>query len=158
MIFFIFYITILYSSLFFQLTKQEINFIKMKMIQLYILTDVVYYLLKDYRPNLLPRIKCDITYLYKEYRRLNIYVPSNSWGRLWNEIQNTGIGVDIESIRYIRNKLDHSVAFHLSNNRFKYFCKIIRPILRRFDHHIRPSELYTDRLDKILGQTFWMRH
>ena len=85
----------------------------MGMIVLNILADVLYDLLKQDKPNLGPRSDCDITYLYKELRKLNKHVPSHWWGETWQNIQVTdkAIGDDIERIRLLRNDLQHSKTF-----------------------------------------------
>ncbi|XP_076071250.1 uncharacterized protein LOC143042693 [Mytilus galloprovincialis] len=145
-------------------TKEEINFTKMGMIALNILADVLYDLLKPDQQYLRARCDCDITYLYSEHRKLNKHIPSNSnnrkyphgpWGGKWIDIQNTdiAIGDDIERIRLTRNELQHSQLFKLDDTRFKELCNILSDLLKRFDHHNKPSSPYTDELNKILAKT-----
>ncbi|CAG2236080.1 unnamed protein product [Mytilus edulis] len=136
-------------------TKEEINFTKMGMIALNILADVLYDLLRPDKPHLRPRCDCDITYLYSEHRNLNKHIPSNSWGGQWQRIQTTdiAIGDDIERIRLTRNELQHSRIFHLDDKRFNELCNIPSDLLKRFDHHNKPTRLYTDHLNEILAKT-----
>ncbi|XP_076083285.1 uncharacterized protein LOC143054241 [Mytilus galloprovincialis] len=151
------------TSSFTGFTKEEINFTKMGMIALNILADVLYDLLKPDKPHLRPRCYCDITYLYSEHRKLNKHVPSNSnnrrcppgpWGGCWQDILHTdiAIGDDIERIRLTRNELQHSQFFKLDEIRFYELCNILSDVLNRFDHHIKPTRLYTDELNKILAK------
>ncbi|VDI45415.1 Hypothetical predicted protein [Mytilus galloprovincialis] len=145
-------------------TKEEINFTKMGMIALNILADALYDLLKQDKPHLRSRFDCDITYLYSEHRKLNKHIPSNSshrrcppgpWGGNWLDIQNTdiAIGDDIERIRLTRNELQHSQLFKLDETRFKELCKIVSDLLKRFDHHNKPTRLYADGMNGILAKT-----
>ncbi|CAG2214724.1 unnamed protein product [Mytilus edulis] len=137
------------------LTKEEINFTKMGMIALNIFADVLYDLLKQDKANVCPRIDCDITYLYGEHRKLNIHIPSNSWGGKWQRIQTTdiAIGDDIERIRLMRNELQHSRIFKLDETRFNELSNMSSDILKRFDRHNTPLRLYTDHLNDILAKT-----
>ncbi|VDH94776.1 Hypothetical predicted protein [Mytilus galloprovincialis] len=135
--------------------KEEINFAKMGMIVLNILADVLYDLLKQDKPNLGPRSDCDITYLYKELRKLNKHVPSHWWGETWQNIQVTdkAIGDDIERIRLLRNDLQHSKTFKLDDIRFNESYIIIVNLVERFDLHNKPTRLYTDQLKEIMAKT-----
>ncbi|XP_071143283.1 uncharacterized protein [Mytilus edulis] len=143
------------------ITKEEMNFTKMGMIVLNILADVLYDLLKQYRPNLPPRSDCDITYLYSEHRKLNKHIPSYSsfrhgpWGGNWQDIKisDTATGDDIERIRLTRNELQHSRTFNLDDKRFNELCNIIDHLLQRFDQRIKPASLYTDKLNETLAKT-----
>ncbi|XP_076084623.1 uncharacterized protein LOC143055372 [Mytilus galloprovincialis] len=135
-------------------TKEVINFTKMGMIILNILSGVLYDLLKPDKPHLLPRSGCDITYLYSEHRKLNKHKPSNGWGGSWQTIQNTdiAIGDDIERIRLLRNEFQHSLSFKLGDLRFNEFVSITNDILRRLNYHSKPTRLYTDELKEILAE------
>ncbi|VDI78337.1 Hypothetical predicted protein [Mytilus galloprovincialis] len=137
-------------------TNQEINFTKMGMIALNILTDVLYDLLKPYKPHLRPRSDCDITYLYSELGKLNKHIPTNGWGGVWNALKVTDIatGDDIERIRLTRNDLQHSGEFELGDTRFNELCNILGDLLKRFDQRNKPTRLYTDHLNAILTKTF----
>ncbi|CAC5406238.1 unnamed protein product [Mytilus coruscus] len=137
------------------LTKEEMNFAKMGMIVLNILADVLYDLLRSDKPHLPPRSDCDITYLYKELRRLNKDIPSNRWGGTWQNILVTdiAIGDDIERIRLIRNDLQHSRTFTLDDKRFNELYIIIVDLVKRFDLHNKPTKLYTEQLKVIMAKT-----
>ncbi|CAG2238650.1 unnamed protein product [Mytilus edulis] len=136
-------------------TKEEINYAKMGMILLNILIDVLYDLLKQDKTFLRPRSDCDITYLYKEHRRIDKHKPSIGWGGTWLDIQSTNItiGDDIERIRNTRNELQHCKTFMLDDKRFNDLYDIIVDLLDRFDHHNKPSRLYTDQLNEIVAKT-----
>ncbi|XP_063419348.1 uncharacterized protein LOC134702295 [Mytilus trossulus] len=136
-------------------TKEEINFTKMGMIALNIFADVLYDLLIQDKANVCTRTDCDITYLYREHRKLNKHIPSNSWGGSWQTIQTTdiAIGDDIERIRLTRNELQHSRIFKLDETRFNELSNKSRDILKRFDRHNTPTRLYTDHLNDILAKT-----
>ncbi|CAG2254894.1 unnamed protein product [Mytilus edulis] len=142
-------------------TKEEINSAKMGMIVLNILADALYDLLKQDIPNLTKsRSSCDITYLYSEHRKVNKHIPSSSshkrypWGGEWKDIYVTdiAIGDDIERIRLTRNELQHSKEFKIDDIRFKELCDILIDLLKRFDQHIKPARLYTDRFTEILAK------
>ncbi|CAG2242501.1 unnamed protein product [Mytilus edulis] len=137
------------------LTKEEMNYAKMGMIVLNILADVLYDLLRPDKPHLPPRSDCDITYLYKELRRLNKNIPSNQWGGTWQTILVTdiAIGDDIERIRLTRNDLQHSRQFTLDDTRFNDLYVIIVDLVKRFDLHNKPARLYTDQLKEIIAKT-----
>ncbi|CAC5425651.1 unnamed protein product [Mytilus coruscus] len=137
------------------LTKEEMNFAKMGMIVLNILADVLYDLLRSDKPHLPPRSECDITYLYKELRRLNKHVPSHWWGETWQDILVTdiAIGDDIERIRLTRNDLQHSRTFTLDDKCFHELYVIIVDLVKRFDLHNKPARLYTDQLKEIMSKT-----
>lgn len=139
---------------------------KMVKIALNILADVLFDLLKletygDPRYLLRSRSQCDITFLYGEHRRMNKHKPSNSskkrfpWGGEWKDIAVTdnALGDDIERIRLTRNELQHMKFFALDNTRYTELCTILQDVLNRFDKHINPSHLYTDRLNEILKNT-----
>ncbi|CAC5401607.1 unnamed protein product [Mytilus coruscus] len=132
-------------------TKEEINYAKMGMILLNILIDVLYDLLKQDKTFLRPRSECDITYLYKEHRRIDKHKPSIGWGGTWLNIQSTNIAVgdDIERIRNTRNELQHCKTFMLDDTRFNDLLEL----LKRFDIHNKPPKLYTDQLNEILAKT-----
>ncbi|XP_063418954.1 uncharacterized protein LOC134701739 [Mytilus trossulus] len=136
-------------------TNEEINFTKMGMVALNILTDVLYDLLKPDKQHLRPRSDCDITYLYSEHRRLNKHIPTNGWGGVWNALKVTdiAIGDDIERIRLTRNDLQHSGEFELGDTRFNELCNILSDLLKRFDQCNKPARLYTDHLNTILTKT-----
>ncbi|XP_076088768.1 uncharacterized protein LOC143059158 isoform X2 [Mytilus galloprovincialis] len=135
--------------------NERINFAKMGIIVLNNLTDVLYDLLKQDKPNIRPRKDCDVTYLYREHRIYNMHIPSNGWGGTWQRIMSTDIAVgdDIERIRLTRNELQHSRIFMLNDTRFAELCNIINDLLERFDHHNKPTRLYTDQLNQILAKT-----
>ncbi|XP_071150603.1 uncharacterized protein [Mytilus edulis] len=135
--------------------NERINFAKMGMIVLNNLTDVLYDLLKQDKPNIRPRKDCDITYLYSEHRKNNKHTPSNGWGGQWQRIKSTDIAVgdDIERIRLTRNELQHSRLPMLDNKRFAELSNIIRELLKRFDIHNIPTRLHTDQLNQILAKT-----
>ncbi|CAC5420463.1 unnamed protein product [Mytilus coruscus] len=135
-------------------------------VALNILADVLFDLLRleTYRDPtylLCSRSQCDITFLYGEHRRMNKHIPSNSskrhcpWGGHWPDIAVTdnALGDDIERIRLTRNELQHMKIFPLENTRYTELCTILQDVLNRFDKHINPSHLYTDRLNKILENT-----
>ncbi|XP_063419405.1 uncharacterized protein LOC134702430 [Mytilus trossulus] len=138
-----------------EFTKEEINFTKMGMIALNIFADVLYDLLKQDKANVCTRTDCDITYLYREHRKLNKHIPSNSWGGSWQTIQTTDIAIedDIERIRLTRNELQHSRIFKLDETRFNELSNMSGDILKRFDRHNTPTRLYTDHLNNILAKT-----
>lgn len=123
----------------------------MKKIELDILTEVSYTLLTLDKQKIR---RTNLSHLYRIHRRRNKHEPSNSWGGYIQDTD-TAIGDDIERIRHIRNKLNHSAAFKIKNWEFKNLCKHIRPLLRRFNDLIRPQNLYTVRLDEILKTKFW---
>ncbi|XP_063407909.1 uncharacterized protein LOC134691355 [Mytilus trossulus] len=135
-------------------SKEEINFAKMGMIVLNILADVLYDLLRRDKPHLPLRSNCDITYLYKELRRLNKHVPTHWWGETWQNIQITdiAIGDDIERIRLLRNDLQHSKTFKLDDILFHESNIIIVDLVGRFDLHNKPTTLYTDQLKEIMDK------
>ncbi|XP_071144486.1 uncharacterized protein [Mytilus edulis] len=138
-----------------ELTKEEKNFTRMGLIVLNILADVLYDLLRPDKPHLPPRCECDITYLYRDLRKLNKNIPSNKWGGDWYDIHITdiSIGDDIERIRHMRNELQHSKTFNLHDKRFTELCNIIVDLLKRLQQHNKPSRLYTDHLNDILAKT-----
>ncbi|VDI82033.1 Hypothetical predicted protein [Mytilus galloprovincialis] len=144
----------------------EMNMAKMVKVALNILADVLFDLLKletygDPTYVFRPRNQCDITFLYGEHRRMNKHKPSNSskrrcpWGGEWTDIAGTdnALGDDIERIRLTRNELQHMKFFALDDTRYTELCTILQDVLNRFDKHINPSHLYTDRLNKILENT-----
>ncbi|XP_052096696.1 uncharacterized protein LOC127731868 [Mytilus californianus] len=138
-----------------EFTTEQINFTKMGIIVLNILADASYDLLKQDIPNLHPRSDCDITYLYKEHRKLNKNIPTKGWGGNWQTMQVTdiAIGDDIERIRLTRNELQHSRAAELGDTRFNELCNILSDLLKRFDQLNKPARLYTDHLNEILAKT-----
>ncbi|VDI65598.1 Hypothetical predicted protein [Mytilus galloprovincialis] len=147
-------------------SAEEMNMAKMVKVALNILADVLFDLLKlETYGNpaylLQSRKQCDITFLYGEHRRMNKHKPSNSskrrcpWGGEWTDIAGTdnALGDDIERIRLTRNELQHMKFFALDDTRYTELCTILQDVLNRFDKHINPSHLYTDRLNEILKNT-----
>ncbi|CAC5401608.1 unnamed protein product [Mytilus coruscus] len=136
-------------------TKEEINYAKMGMILLNILIDVLYDLLQQDKTIHRLRSDCDITYLYKEHRKINKHKPTIGRGGTWQDIQSTNIAVgdDIERIRNTRNELHHCKTFMLDDKRFNDLYNIIVELLKRFDHQNKPTKLYTDQLNEIVAKT-----
>lgn len=135
-----------------EFTQQQINFARMCMVVLDLLTDVLYDRLKLDKLNVPQRDTCDTTLLYSEHRKLKKHVPTKNWGGQWNDIDphNTNIGDDIERIRLIRNEMQHAKSFWLEEKRYCELCDIIMELLTRFDHHNTPAgESYVDRFTEI---------
>lgn len=97
----------------------------------------------------------DISSLYQEHFRLNKHRPSKGrWGggRTVEDIplSDTSIGDDIERIRLIRNEMQHSTVFALSDTRYQLLITSIQDMLTRFDKCNNPTgDAYVTRLKKI---------
>ncbi|CAC5371597.1 unnamed protein product [Mytilus coruscus] len=140
------------------LSKEQRNFTRLSMVVLDILPGVLYDRLdldKNAGQLLFPCGQYDITSLYQEHRRLNKHIPNKgSWGggRTMDDIPlvDTSIGDDIERIRLIRNEMQHSTVFALSDTRYQSLITIIRDMLTRFDQRNNPTgDAYVTRLKKI---------
>ncbi|VDI17122.1 Hypothetical predicted protein [Mytilus galloprovincialis] len=140
------------------LSKEQRNFIRLSMVVLDILPNVLYDRLdldKNAGQILSPCGQYDITSLYQEHRRLNKHRPSKGrWGggRTMDDIPliDTSIGDDIERIRLIRNEMQHSTVFALSDTRYHSLITIIQDMLTRFDQRNNPTgDKYITRLKKI---------
>lgn len=104
---------------------------------------------------LFPCGQYDITSLYHEHRQLNRHIPSKGrWGgvKIAEDIPSyeTCIGDDIERIRVIRNEMQHSAVFALSDTRYQSLITTIEKILTRFDQRNNPTgDPYVNRLQHI---------
>lgn len=97
----------------------------------------------------------DITSLYQEHRKLNKNIPSKGrWGggKMIDDIppNETCIGDDIERIRLVRNEMQHSTVFALTDTRYQVLISIIQDMLIRFDQRNNPiGDSYVKRVQDI---------
>ncbi|OPL21513.1 serine pats1 threonine-protein kinase, partial [Mytilus galloprovincialis] len=104
-----------------KLTDENMNFLRIQKISTELMCDILYeLLLHDNYVGLKPRNESDISDLYSKIRGQNLRVPSNGWGgqRLPNESIQTNTGDDVERIRLIRNRLQHSSQFQMSDSEY----------------------------------------
>ncbi|XP_076087290.1 uncharacterized protein LOC143057781 isoform X1 [Mytilus galloprovincialis] len=135
-----------------KLTDESMNLIRIQKISTELMCDILYeLLLHDNYVGLKPRDESNITDLYSKIRGQNLRVPSNGWGgqRFPNESIQTNTGDDVERIRLIRNKLQHSSQFQMSDSEYNERIQQLTRLTERFEFLLQPRESYIARLNKI---------
>lgn len=137
------------------------NFTRLAILVTEILADALYDLLVITNPNVKARNQCDVTFLYSEHRKQNKYVPSSGyWGKVYKieDIPSTSIcpGDDIERIRLMRNRLNHSSHYEIEYKEFDALDKLIQDVLTRMYSFMNliTKPTYMERAAEIRGKAY----